>query len=230
MKKFICLFSLSILACACASNVDKANKLIDQYMYKHLHDYKSYEVVETTVDTLFNSPVTDPDCIDLIKEMKEHFDKKADYDKEAEYAERSMDIWSGGYSSTSRNEYNKAYKEWATQKRNGMYETISILQRAKELLVLMEDLDGKKQVGWIADHTFRSNTRAGASSLGNYSFFIDKDFKNILYTMDEDDSEIFSEMPAIIGYVKGLETPAQADSLINGWNEVIAKYTEIINR
>ncbi len=39
----------------CTSNEKKAEKLIDDYMYKHLHDYKSYEAVSFRTPIMINN-------------------------------------------------------------------------------------------------------------------------------------------------------------------------------
>lgn len=219
-----------VLVCACTSNEKKADKLINDYMYKHLHDYKSYEAIETKLDTMFNTPVYDKDCIDICKEMEGHIEKKSGYDRDAEHDESSMDIWSGGWSSTSRREYQKAYVSWCKNKRLATQENIEVLECCKQLIKRMEGLDGKTQIGWVADHTFRSNTLGGNSSLGTQAFFFDKDIKNILYTMDNEDSDIYSAMPELIGFAMGMGTVEKVDSTIAGWQGLIDKYSEMITK
>ncbi len=230
MKKLIYIFTILMMVCSCASKEDKANKLIDQYMYKHLHDYKSYEPIETKLDTLFNSPITDEECIEIVKSMSKHLDKKKEYDDEADHDDRTMDIWSGGWSATSRSEYQKAYKSWCEHKRSSIKENIYVLEDVKKLLKRMEVLDGKTQIGWIASHSFRSNTLGGNSSLGNYTFFVDKDIKEILFTMSEDDAEVFEGMPEALLMAQSFETVEKTDSLITRWNEVIVKYDDMIEK
>jgi len=230
MKKLLYILSMLVLVCACASNEKKADKLINDYMYKHLHDYKSYEPIETKLDTMYNSPITDKGCIDICKEMKDHIEKMSEYDDEAERDHDTMDIWSGGWSSTSRNEYKKAYVSWCKNKRASTIENIAALEGCKKLIKQIEGLDGKTQVGWIADHTFRSNTLGGNSSLGTQAFFIDKDFKNILYTMDDDDSAIYKSMTDLVGLAINFGTVEKVDSVIVAWQGLVEQYTGMIDR
>ncbi len=218
---FYCLACL-LLVVGCQSNEKKANKLIDEYMFKHLHDYKSYEVVETAIDTLYNSPLTDLECINLAISANEHLENCVDYGDDAERDERSMDIWSGGWSSTSRSEYKKAYKSWLTNKMGETQERIEYLKVLKNISQKAETLSGKEQIGWIATHTFRSNTLAGNSSLGNYMFFIDKNFKTILATYS-DEEEIDEAIPIITDAIVKYESAEAIDSLITGWGGVIDK-------
>lgn len=215
-----------VLACllffvGCQSQEDKANKLIDEYMFKHLHDYKSYEVVETTIDTLYNSPFSDSECINLAMKANKHLEETIDYGDDAESDERSMDIWSGGWSSTSRNEYKKAYKSWLTNKKGEMQARIDFLNVAKGILEKAETLSGKEQIGWIVTHKFRSNTLGGNTSLGTYLFFMDKDFKKILATYDDDDDDTSEAISTMTTILTSYDSVASVDTLITGWNEAL---------
>lgn len=212
----------------CQSREAKANKLIKDYMFKHLHDFKSYEVVETKVDTMYNLPIYDSLCLELARSIKSHLEKVVDYDSDAESDERTMDIWQGGWSTTSHLEYMKAYQSWINNKVHAALERGSYLSDAKRLLLRIEQLDPKEQIGWQAEHTFRSNTLAGNTSLGNYLFLIDKDFKTILAAYEDDDEEMNDAVEAISLVLKNVDSPAQADSLFNGWMELANKYSEML--
>ena len=228
MRHLFHILACLLLFVGCQSKEDKANKLIDEYMFKHLHDYKSYEVVETTIDTLYNSPLTDLECINLAISANEHLEKCVDYSGDAERDDRSMDIWSGGWSSTSRSEYKKAYKSWLTHKIGETQERIEYLKELKSIFKKAESLSGKEQIGWIASHTFRSNTLAGNSSLGNYMFFIDKDFKTILASYSDED-ELEEAIPIITDAIVKYDSADAIDSLIVGWSGLIDKYQDSLN-
>lgn len=233
MKKvFYVLAGLFLLfaVAGCQSREDKANKLIKDYMFKHLHDFKSYEVVETKVDTLYNLPIFDSECLQLAKSIKSHLEKVVEYDEEAEHDDRTMDIWQGGWSSTSHNEYVKAYKSWVNNKSNSAAERVSYLLDAKKLLERIAQLDPNEQIGWQAEHTFRSNTLGGNMSLGNYLFLMDKDLKTITAVYDDDDEEMDDAVEAISLVLQNLETPEQADTLIASWRNLIDKYQEMLEQ
>lgn len=221
MKRLFHILACFLLVVGCQSKEDKANKLIDEYMFKHLHDYKSYEVVETTIDTLYNTPFSDSECLKLAMLANEHLEDSIDYGDDAESDERSMDIWSGGWSSTSRNEYKKAYKSWLTNKKGETQERIEFLKVAKEILEKAETLSGEEQIGWIATHKFRSNTLGGNTSLGTYTFYMDNDFKNILATYDDEDDDASEAISTIATILTSYESTASVDSLITGWSEAM---------
>ena len=230
MKKVFYILISVLAVAACSSKEDKANKLIKDYMFKHLHDFKSYEVVETKVDTLYNTPLWDSECIAYATIANEHLKKAEEYKSEAESDHRSMDIWSDGWSYTSRNEYNKAYKSWLNNKMDETTEKITYLTAAKKLREKLDSLDGKEQIGWLVNHTFRSNTLGGNSSLGHYIFLMDKNFKEITANYDTDDDELTDTMEAI-GIVRDvIKTPEYADTLITGWFGLMDKYKEALDK
>lgn len=230
MKKVFYILISVLAVVACSSKEDKANKLIKDYMYKHLHDFKSYEAIETKVDTLYNTPLSDKECISLGNTANVILGHISDYGKEAESDERSMEIWAGGWSSTSHNEYTKAYKSWLNNKINETTERITYLTAAKEILEKTKGLDGKEQVGWLVTHTFRSNTLGGNSSLGNYIFLMDKDFKNILANYDDDDEDLVEALSTISAIETNMGSPEQIDSLITGWFGLMDKYSEMLEK
>lgn len=233
MKKLVYLLSFVVFTfvlVGCQSNEDKANKLIKDYMFKHLHDFKSYEVVETKLDTLYNSPLTDLTCIQLGEDANEHLTSSTEYDEAAERDNDTMDIWSGGWSSTSRKEYSKAYKSWCNNKKKAALERIGYLEVAKQILEKAKDLNGEEQIGWIVTHTFRSNTLAGNSSLGTKLFYVDKNIKNILASFDEDDEDLLPAMSVITNTITKIETPEYADSLIVGWQGLVDMYDKDIEK
>lgn len=231
MKKLFYLMTgilaLFIIA-GCSSNEKKANKLIDDYMYKHLHDYKSYEAVETEIDTLYNTPISDMTCLQAAALMAMHSEKSDEYEEEADDAERTMDIWSGGWSSTSRNEYKKAARKCFEAKMNQAIENQEVLKNAKIILDKSSELDGKTQVGWLVSHSFRCNNRGGNSMLGTYVFLMDKPFKTILNNFDLDDDD----MKDIFDYfdlAKAFGTSEHLDSLIVKYDGTIAKLKEMVD-
>ena len=54
-----CAISVLFTLSSCKSKEQQAEALINDYIFKHLHDYASYEAVETKVDSAYNSPYYD---------------------------------------------------------------------------------------------------------------------------------------------------------------------------
>lgn len=211
----------------CSSNEKKANKLIDDYMFRHLHDYKSYEVVETIIDTLYNVPITDDVCFQAAIQMAIHSEQSDEYKEEAEDAESTMDIWSGGWSSTSRKEWNKAAQKSMEARINQCIENQERLRYAKIIVEKLPKLDGKTQVGWLVKHSYRCNNRGGNSMLGTDVFFMDKQFKTILNSFENEDEEalaIFTQINEASAY----DSPSQIDSLITRYDGMLVKLKETL--
>lgn len=186
MKKII-LFSLILsVLFGCQSNEKKAMSLVKDYMYKNLHDYKSYEPIETKLDSLFSSAETNNEAL----KAAERFAAEADiYDKESreyDYALEMLQIWKGGWSSTSRSKF-KQYQKEATEH---LSKSIKALLAQNESSLLIKDIADtvkRKFIGWKITHSFRSNNLAGHSSKGDYVFWVDTKFKNILKSFNEED-------------------------------------------
>ena len=225
MKRLLALMT-SILAIlmffGCSSNEKKANKLIDDYMYKHLHDYKSYEPVETIIDTLYNVPITDDTCFQAAVQMAIHSAQIDEYIDEAEDAERSMEIWKGGWSSTARNEWKKAARKSMEARINECVEYQEILRCAKIIVEKLPELDGKTQVGWMVKHSYRCNNRGGNSMLGTDIFFIDKKFKTILNSFDNEDEDAVAILTQI-NEASEYGNPSQIDTLIAKYEGMLPK-------
>lgn len=210
--------------CGCQSKEDKANKLIDAYMFKHLHDYKSYEVVETKVDTLYNTPLFDSECIESAILMGEHDKRAAEFEKAAARNKSSMNIWKGGWSAMAREEYNDAYEEYCDNMRSQITETQASLKLWKKILERCKELDGKEMIGWLIEHTYRCNNRGGNTMLSSTVFLVDKDFKTISSSFDSDDEEYEAAMKSIGSIMRDTTaTPEQFDSLIVQYDEIIKR-------
>ena len=225
MKRLLYLMTGALalfIIVGCSSNEKKAEKLIDNYMYKHLHDYKSYEPVETIIDTLYNVPITDNACIQAAAQMAMHSEQCDEYIEEAEDAERSMEIWSGGWSSTARNEWKKAARKSMEARINECVEYQELLKCAKIIVEKLPELDGKTQVGWMVKHSYRCNNRGGNSMLGTDVFFIDKEFKTILNSFDNEDEDAVAILTQI-NEASEYGNPSQIDTLIAKYEGMLPK-------
>lgn len=232
MKKTFSLLTAFLVVLAivgCQSKETKANKLIKDYMYTHLHDFKSYEPIETTIDTLYNTILTDAECIALATLKIEHEDKADEYDAAADFSKNTMDVWAISARSSSRalNEYKKAYRELCDNVVKQADEKIQALTAWQLILEKAQELDGSKHLGWAVGHKFRSNNRGGNSALGDYIFFMDKDLKNILQVFSEDDDETNMALSELLDIMEDDTTTERLDTVISTWQEVVDKYSQM---
>ena len=214
----------------CSSNVDKANKLIKDYMFKNLQDFKSYEVVETKVDAIYQSPATDDECLRLASSAKSHKDQRRIYDNKAERDKETMSIWLDGYGTYAREQYNKAYDSWLQNNIESFTHEIAYLRDSKLLLERVATLDNKEQYGWMATHTYRSKNAMGGTVLGATIFYISKDFKQILKAYSPEDDELTPALETIKNIINYPGTTEEADSLIVRWESVIDKYNQNLRK
>ena len=205
----------------CSSKESKANKLIDEYMFKHLHDYKSYEAVETKIDTLYNLPITDDSCYDAAVQIVAHSQNASQYENEQKNVQRFVDIWDeGGRLPSFREQAKEAQIKSFEATKNQCIENIEVLKYSKVIVEKLPMFDGKKQVGWLVNHSFRSNNRGGNSSLETCTFLIDKRFKKIIRALDIEDKGV-QEAIHTLSIAKDFPSAADIDNAINQYNNLI---------
>ena len=197
MKKALQYSFLLVLAIVsfsgCKSNEQKAAALIKDYMFKNLFDYESYEPIETSIDSAYNQPMMNSQILALALESVE---KEKEAEEHHEEYEDAMDIWSGGWSSSSTREYNKARKKAIEELIASVEGTRASVRNLKQIKSMADTLSSGF-IGWSAIHSFRCNTRGGSKTIGNYLFIFDKSFKTILNVFDADDEELVAAIDKI---------------------------------
>lgn len=199
MKQILLFFTIAALAMVgCTSNEKKAEKLINDYMFKHLHDYDSYEIVETKIDTAYNMPQYNDSILNLAMDAAEYLDDAHHFLSESESAQSSMEIWSDGYSSYSRSKWRDARKEYIEKTEKYALSMDKAADKMLEINRIASTLDNSQMIGWKVSHKFRSNNRAGNKMLGTYTFITDKDFKSIITNYDDEDEDLIELYEVIV--------------------------------
>lgn len=193
MKKtyLLPIMVIMILCVSCKSKEEKALELINDYMFKTLYDYESYQPIETIIDSAFVTPYNDSICIAQAL-MGVYADEKADeYEEKINSAKMSMDIWEDSYSSYGQTQFKEAlleYKEAASSRLDMLYTalecSVHIYERAD---TLSHDF-----CGWKVSHKFRCKSKGGNPSIGDYTFIVDSQFSKIITSVDNDDDDIVS--------------------------------------
>ena len=192
MKKFILVFSVALLFISCGqSPEEKANALIKTELRKSLFKPDTYNPIETKLDSAF-APYDDPTLYKKLEELYKLASEAEDLDLKMKHAKSSMSIWSGPYSSSfSRNQYNEAKKDFNEAK--------SKLDKLKEkgqnkYNEITEILVQKpKFIGYLATHNYRADNNAGNTLIGNDVFFIDPEFKEVLFRCEIEEYNQYQE-------------------------------------
>jgi hypothetical protein len=176
---------------SCQTKEDKANKLIKENMYKTLYDFASYEPIETIIDSAFTSIYRDSSILHKAHMIDVLLDLSSEYLEKAKDSSSSMEIWSDSYSYSSygRSKYNSArdeVNEFLGKSKN--YLNITYLYQ--DSIKIEVSNFTKTFIGWQANHKFRCKTKGGSSSLADYIYVFDKEFKKILYYEDTDDEKV----------------------------------------
>lgn len=192
--KIYSVITLMLLLTACSSNEHKANKLIKQYMFESLYDYKSYEPTKTIVEPLKPELYFDEEVIEYAKTGIKNAEDGTRLKEEVEQAEDDMEFAASLYYSSLQDNYHykKAKKQYEEAKTALDYAERETLVCVYNVLAIHEELEltpSNENLGWKVTHKFRCKNRGGNIALGEYIFLIDNEFKEILNVYDTDDYE-----------------------------------------
>lgn len=191
MKKLIrvaALLAAVASIASCGSREKRAEKAISDYFYKTLYDFESYQPVETTIDSSFVSPVFDPKCRAAAAIGLDAHKQYLKAQNEVDDAVSTMQIWSGGWDSYSRNKFNEAkmkatggLEEAGRQLRIYYEQQLAVKDAAAEL--------GNEFTGWYVTHTYRCKSKGGMALLSKDVFLFDPECKNIQNHYDTEDPD-----------------------------------------
>lgn len=206
-KLFLCLISALVL-CGCGKSIEEqAQEAVKNELHKNLYYFDSYEPLETTVDSAFNTPENNPDVRELMKIVSEQGNQAKEFASELEDAERSIASLSDAreLGASFAYDYNEAVK-------NKVYVETKIKRNLKEawgdMLKLSEYFaqTNNNFIGWRVTHTYRAKTRGGDPSIGREVYIFSKDFKNLLLNLE------YNEYVSLVNAIQKMKVgvPAQA--------------------
>ena len=188
MKKFIYLSFLTLVLVACSqSQEQKAEALIKESLKKSLYKPETYKPVETKVDSAF-APYDDPAFFEELAELEKMNSEYEVLEEKAKSAKSSMAIWSGPYQTAlGRNEYQEAKEEY--DEANAQMEKLKTKGKKQYEKVVSMLQSERKFIGYKALHNYRADNNAGSTLIGNTFFFIDENFTEVRYSMEEEEYE-----------------------------------------
>ena len=188
--KKVFLYLTSVLSlCACQKSIEKqAQEAVKNELHKNLYYFDSYEPLETTVDSAFNTPENNPDVRELMKIVSEQGNQAKEFASELEDAERSIASLSDAreLGASFAYDYNEAIKDKA-------YVENKIKRNLKEVWGDMLKISeyfaqtNNNFIGWRVTHTYRAKTRGGDPSIGREVYIFSKDFKKVLLNLKYDE-------------------------------------------
>ena len=206
MKQTFLLLFFPILMVACQSKEEKAAELIKNELSKTLYDFESYSPIETTVTEAKLSVYTDTVCWKKANILLYAFNYSKECLDKAKEAQERMEIWGPPtrYSSSySDNQYYKYKKEWDEKTKTALTSWEVLKALAKNLKDTLQTLDSEKVIGWEVKHRFRCKNKGGNSTIGDYRYVIDKNFKTVLIREDTDEDEYKNLREIVESTLKG---------------------------
>jgi PBP1b-binding outer membrane lipoprotein LpoB len=206
MKKIIMFLLLAVVFVSCSKSPEqKANKLIKEDLKKSLVKPDTYQAVETKIDSAF-SPYADPEFIQLAIEFFDITIEMSKYQEEIENAKFTMNLYTPN--SYLNDEYTKDKYNKEKEKYNNANSSFEKAKKRleKKAASIREILNKEpKFIGFQAHHTYRANNNAGNTLMGRAYYIFDKDMKNILVSMPENDlfnTSDYSKLQAVIKQIE----------------------------
>ncbi len=190
LKLYGLIIVIALLFCACQSREEKALETIKENMNKTLDDFKSYEPIETKMDSLKFDKYGDTLVVKVIFKMRLVEGLVEDFENDYREAKRLFDIWDDprmyNYSSYADDKRNNAYKDMQVAL-IAMEATEEVQKSYLDTLLILDKSHTGDFYGWRVHHKFRCNTMEGNPMIKNYIYFMDKKCEKIFLRMDEDE-------------------------------------------
>ena len=189
---YLVISLIAVLLVSCQSIEEKAAEYIKNELSKTLYDFDSYQPIETNVTVAKMTMYNDSACWRKAAEIADYIKEAAEFIEEAKSAKKHMDIWgrptyySSSYSDDQYYYYKKIYED-------NLANAEFLLERSERIVAEFKEkiakLDTAKVIGWEVKHRFRCKTKGGNSTIANYRYVLDKDFKNTILQEDIDDED-----------------------------------------
>ncbi len=187
-KLFLCLISALVL-CGCGKNIEEqAQDAVKNELHKNLYYFDSYEPLETTVDSAFNTPENNPDVNEFMRSVWEQMDQVKEFAVELENTERTIASLSDArkLGGSFAYDYNEAAKDKVYVETRIKDNLKVVYENALKFSKFISQADSSF-IGWRVMHTYRAKTRGGDPSIGREVYIFSKDFKKVLLNLKYDE-------------------------------------------
>ena len=198
--------------CSCQSREEKALATIRESMNKTLDDIKSYEPIETKIDSLKHDRYGDTLLVNIILRMKLTEGMMEDFEKDYKKAKELFAIWDDprmyNYSNFAFNKRKKAYDDMQIAA-IGLAALEQAQQEYLDTLLILDKEHTGELYGWRVSHKYRFKTKDGASSLNHLVYYMDKNCEKIIYKMSGNEDDDFS-WPKYVNYIDHFYSEAKS--------------------
>jgi hypothetical protein len=164
MNRAFILFFFLIISCKQQTREQKAEKIIRDHLFKTLHDFKSYEVVEFgKLDSLYSSVDDDYFYKFYFKQAQYFLDQAKSHNDNAK-------IYSGLYY------YNDRFLSYFKKSKDARDSANYYIGKAQEVFESFK----AAFVGWKMSHSYRSKALNGNSSINHFMYYFDMNLTKIV--------------------------------------------------
>lgn len=198
MKKIFYFALVALIMASCGKSPEqKAEALIKDDLKKSLYKPETYKPVETKVDSAF-APYDDLKFLTELEELGKLGIEYKELQDKVKMAKSSMANWSGPYQSAfAKNEYQEAKNDFDEASEKMEKVSLKCADHLKIVANMMKE--ERKFIGFKAIHNYRADNNAGQTLIGNTIFFIDKDFKEVIYSLPLED---YNQVKEAISQIK----------------------------
>ena len=193
MKKILLFGIMALFLFSCGrSKEERAIELIQAELFRTLHDFSSYEPIETVVDSAFSCVYTDPIIVLLATLASIHLENTNDHLERVRRSTRTMEIWQNSRTAYGRSRFNEANRESRRHLDRASHYLDLYHSGLCEIQELINDFESEF-IGFHAKHRFRSRTLGGNFRVSTNLYLIDPNFTEIISVRDlncEDKEEI----------------------------------------
>ena len=190
MKKLLFISIVAIFIAACSKSPEqKAEALIKDSLKKSLYKPDTYKPVDTKVDSAF-TPYDDPKVIEEVINFLTLTSDAMSLEEDMKENESDVALWSessramGAYSMIEYENAKEKYESNSKAFDKKLEEINESLQKLSKMI------NGKKDfIGFKVTHNYRADNNMGSTLIGNTVFIIDKEYKEVLYSMELDEYE-----------------------------------------
>ena len=177
-----------------------AQTLLRKIITENLYFPESYNPVSISVDSVFQGPLTDAECLKAASELikfKAQLPGAEDAYKEAVHTLRIFG--SSG-----------VFWRHAEEKKNAEEHLNSLkskIAKREEIIRQRDTSNDGKFIGWLVAHRYRAQTMGGDPSISDVLYILNPDMTSWMfqYSLDETDSDNLNELTKVIRQTLGMD-------------------------
>ena len=181
------LTMVAVIMIGCGNTAEKkVNRLVKQDMKTTIEFPKSYEPIETTIDSAY-VPWNDPVWLDMLLETSDLNEDYIKYEKVMRHAQREMTRYQNMCTSYDNTKYEEAKKNFDKCRMEVTRIETKVTVIAEKMKIMMEQQP--KVIGFIITHHYHAENKEGDVMIDDKYYIINKELTKIVASYSSDDMD-----------------------------------------